>query len=70
MAFFSTPGIERLYSGVMNSTPCAAAMPAFRRVTDSGGWPSLSWLYSGKSSMRTGTRLKSAGNSFASAVAS
>jgi hypothetical protein len=26
MAFFSTPGIERLYSGVTNSRPCAAAI--------------------------------------------
>ena len=33
MAFLSTPGIERLYSGVTKITPCAAAIAAFRRLT-------------------------------------
>ena len=42
--FFNTPGIERLYSGVTNSTPSAAAIRAFSRTTGAAGWPSSSWL--------------------------
>ena len=33
MAFLRTPGTERLYSGVTNSKPCAAAISAFSRLT-------------------------------------
>ena len=70
MAFFSTPGIERLYSGVTNSRPCAPLTPAFSRLTCSDGVASWSWLYSGRSSMRTCSKLKSGGASAARAVAS
>ena len=33
MAFLSTPGTERLYSGVTNNKPCAAAISALSRLT-------------------------------------
>ena len=51
MAFFSTPGIERLYSGVRISTPSAASISPFSRVTAGGGLGSKSWLNSGRSSI-------------------
>jgi hypothetical protein len=51
MAFLSTPGIERLYSGVTISTPSAASISPLRRVTDAGGFGSWSWLNSGRSSI-------------------
>ena len=51
MAFLSTPGIERLYSGVTISTPSAASISPFRRVTAAGGLGSRSWLNSGRSSI-------------------
>ena len=35
-AFFITPGIELLYSGVTNSSPSAAAMPSFSACTVAG----------------------------------
>src|SRR5256885_12964815 len=43
MAFFSTPGTERLYSGVTNSTASAAAMRRLNSVTTGGGDASQSW---------------------------
>ncbi|MCY1361597.1 hypothetical protein D9M69_482670 [compost metagenome] len=70
MAFFSTPGIERLYSGVTNSTPCAAATSLLRRFTGAAWLPSSSWLYSGRSSMRRVSNVKSDGARCASASAS
>ncbi len=51
MAFLSTPGIERLYSGVTISTPSAASISRLRRVTAAGGLGSRSWLNSGRSSI-------------------
>ena len=37
MAFFSTPGTERLYSGVANSTASAFSMLCLNAVTCGGG---------------------------------
>ncbi|SKF62376.1 Uncharacterised protein [Mycobacteroides abscessus subsp. abscessus] len=37
MAFFSAPGIERLYSGLTNSSACAEAMASF------SAWPSAGY---------------------------
>ena len=53
MAFLSTPGIERLYSGVTISTPSAASIWPLMRVTAAGGLGSRSWLNSGRSSIFT-----------------
>jgi hypothetical protein len=69
MAFFSTPGIERLYSGVTNSNPEAACSSAFSRLTGAAWLASSSWLYRGRSPISTWLKLKSAGPSLASAVA-
>ena len=44
MAFFSTPGIERLYSGVTKITPCADAISFFSRFTGGAWFLSSSWL--------------------------
>lgn len=41
-ARLSTPGIERLYSGVVNSTPSASRMVALKRSTGSDGSASTS----------------------------
>jgi hypothetical protein len=65
----STPGIERLDSGVTNSRPVAAAISAFSLCTSGEGLESSSWLWSGRSPMCTCLNSKSAGASSASAVA-
>src|SRR3546814_20022783 len=70
MAFFRTPGIELLYSGVRNSTPRAAAIARLRRVTDSAGLPSSSWLYSGRPSIRSCPNENSDGANWPRAIAS
>ena len=44
MAFLSTPGMERLYSAVTNSSASAWRIAAFRRVPCAGKSPSWSWL--------------------------
>jgi hypothetical protein len=44
IAFFNTPGTERLYSGVTNRTPRAAATSRRSLLTGSGGLISSSWL--------------------------
>jgi hypothetical protein len=36
MAFFNTPGTDRLYSGVTKMTPCAAAISLFNRPVGAG----------------------------------
>ena len=46
-------GIERLCSGVTIRTPSAFAISSLKRTTSAGRLPSLSWLYIGRSSMRT-----------------
>src|SRR5690606_7368797 len=52
MAFFNTPGTDRLYSGVTKMTASTAATSVFRRLTGSAWLPSSSWLYRGRSSIR------------------
>src|SRR5215472_18420767 len=44
MAFLSTPGIERLYSGVTNSTASAALILLLNATHEAGGFASMSWL--------------------------
>lgn len=44
MAFFSAPGIERLYSGVTNSSASAAVSCVRRRCQAAGVSASRSWL--------------------------
>ena len=44
MAFLSTPGTERLYSGVTNSTASAFRTLALKAVVAAGGLASSSWL--------------------------
>src|SRR5258707_5516664 len=44
MAFFSTPGIERLYSGVKNSTPFDFCSFSRNASQSAGGAASRSWL--------------------------
>src|SRR5688572_19600448 len=70
MAFFSTPDIERLYSGVTKISPRAALISAFKRFTGSAGLASSSWLYRGRSSILTSLKETSAGASLEIAVAS
>ena len=71
MAFLSTPGIERLYSGVTKSTPSAASISRLSRVTAAGGLGSRSWLNSGRSSIWQERVFRAFGfASFASAPAS
>src|SRR3546814_15505453 len=69
MAFFSTPGMERLYSGVTNSRPCEAEISAFSRLTESACLSSSSWLYKGRSPISNGWHVKSGGTSRVSAMA-
>ena len=60
-AFLSTPGIERLYSGVTNMTASTARSSLFSRCT-SGAWlRSSSWSYSGRSPILSSLKLKSGG---------
>ena len=40
----STPGMERLYSGVTKITASVAAIADFRRTTGAGSSFSISWL--------------------------
>ena len=44
MAFFNTPGIERLYSGVTNSTPFDFCSFSRNASQSAGGLASRSWL--------------------------
>ena len=44
MAFFRTPGIARLYSGVTNSTPCDFCSFSRKESQSAGGLASRSWL--------------------------
>src|SRR5688572_28640383 len=53
MAFLSAPGMVRLYSGVTNSTPSAAAISCLKRVHGAGGSDSISWLNNGRSPIST-----------------
>src|SRR2546430_1868172 len=44
MAFFKTPGMARLYSGVTNSTPCDFCNFSRKASQSAGGFASRSWL--------------------------
>ena len=44
IAFLSTPGTERLYSGVTNSTASACWMRPLKSFASCGGSASKSWL--------------------------
>src|SRR6267142_5736941 len=69
MAFFSTPGIERLYSGVTNSTPfdfCSFSRKASQSV---GGAASRSWLKNEMSCSVVISSFSVSGASLASALA-
>src|ERR1700687_3951471 len=68
-AFCSTAGIERSCSGVTNSTPSARVISSLNRTTSAGRLPSLSWLYIGRSSMRTNVASNLSAPSLASAWA-
>src|SRR5674476_1310912 len=48
MAFFNAPGIERLYSGVMNRTASEPAIAALSACGSAGQSLSKSGLYSGR----------------------
>ena len=69
-AFFIAAGMERLCSGVTNSTASAALISPFMRTTSGGGFASLSWLKSGRSSILIRWNSSFPAPSFSSAVAS
>ena len=69
MAFFSTPGIERLYSGVMNSTPLDFCSFSRNASQSAGGLASRSWLKKEMLSSVVTSSFSEAGASFASALA-
>jgi len=71
MAFFSAPGIERLYSGVTNSTASAPRSASRNVVHAAGGVPasSRSWLYSGSSPSSTNSHCSDGGSTAAMAWA-
>src|SRR3954453_14981236 len=48
MAFFKAPGMERLYSGVTNSTASEAAIASLSAVASGGEAVSWSGLYNGR----------------------
>src|SRR5690554_3895999 len=70
MAFLSTPGMDRLYSGVTNSKPCDAEISAFKRLTLSAWLASSSWLYRGRSPISSFLKVNSGGPSLINALAS
>jgi hypothetical protein len=53
IAFFSTPGTERLYSGVTNSTASTLAIASLNLATAGGGLASSSALKCGRSRIST-----------------
>src|SRR4051812_22670814 len=66
MAFLSAPESEKLYSGLANRSPSAAATSPRKRFADSGSPASkTSWLKSGMSSMRANVIVIPAGMSSA-----
>src|SRR5271157_3054720 len=69
-AFLTRPGIERLYSGETKRRPDAALISFFIRTTSGAGCSSSSWLYSGRSPIRTWRKENSGGASFTMASAS
>ena len=69
MAFFSTPGIERLYSGVTNSTPFDFCSFSRNASQSAGGVASRSWLKKEMPCSVVTSSFSEAGASFASALA-
>ena len=69
MAFFSTPGIERLYSGVTNSTPFDFCSFSRNASQSAGGAASRSWLKKEMPSSVVTSSFSEAGASLASALA-
>ena len=69
MAFFSTPGIERLYSGVTNSTPFDFCSFSRNASQSAGGVASRSWLKKEMPCSVMTSSFSEAGASLASALA-
>src|SRR5438552_10057444 len=69
MAFFNTPGIERLYSGVTNRTPFDFCNFSRNASQSAGGAASRSWLKNEMPCNVVTSSLSEAGASFASALA-
>ncbi len=67
MAFFNAPGIERLYSGVTNSTASEAAIASLRALGRAGKSLSKSGLYSGRLPIGSSVKSRSSGASRISA---
>jgi hypothetical protein len=69
MAFFRTPGIERLYSGVTNRTPFDACSFSRNASQSAGGFASRSWLKKERPCGVITSSLSVAGASLASTLA-
>ncbi len=68
MAFFNTPGIERLYSGVTITTPSDFCSFSRNATQSAGGLASRSWLKNDNPSRVTTSSLIEGGASLASAL--
>src|SRR5271155_4763755 len=69
MAFFKTPGIERLYSGVTNRTPSDFCSFSRNASQSAGGEASRSWLKNEMPCNVVMSSLSEAGASFANVLA-
>src|SRR6202051_4721435 len=69
MAFFNTPGIARLYSGVTNKTPFDFCSFSRNATQSAGGVASRSWLKNEISFSVVTSSFSDAGASLASALA-
>jgi len=69
MAFFRTPGIARLYSGVMKMTPFDFCSFSRKASQSAGGFASRSWLKKEMPCSVITSSLSEPGASFASALA-
>ena len=69
MAFFSTPGMARLYSGVTKRTPSDFCSFSRNASQSAGGAPSRSWLKKEMPCSVMTSSLSDAGASLASALA-
>src|SRR6266700_2785321 len=69
MAFFRTPGIERLYSGVTNNTPFDFCSFSRNASQSAGGAASKSWLKKETSCRVVTSSFNDAGASLARALA-
>src|SRR6185312_3106651 len=70
MAFFRTPGTERLYSGVTNRTASAFLIRSRKLTQSAGGVASRSWLKNDNPPSVTTSSLSDDGASFVRALAS